>query len=66
MKIEIVLSIDLDKDNLIALDPRYKNSLPDDLYQILLEKQQGAKIIESIQDAVEDKFKFKSMEIRQL
>ena len=66
MKIEIAISIDLDKDNLIVSDPHYKYSLPDDLHQILLEKQQGAAIIKSIQDAVEDKFKFKSMRIWQI
>ena len=66
MKIEIAISIDLGKDNLIASDPQHKNSLPDDLYQTLLEKQQGAAIIKSIQDAVEDKFNFKSMRIWQI
>jgi len=65
MKLDIAISIDLDDHQLTASDPHYKNILPDDLYQTLLEKQQGAEIIKSIQDAVEDKFNFKSMRIWQ-
>ena len=66
MKIDIAISIDLDDHQLTASDPHYKYILPDDLYQTLLAKQQGAKLIESIQDAVESKYKFKSMRIWQL